>query len=403
MHYAVPRILQEAGMLDRFFTDICAVKGWPRLLSRVPYRYCSQPLRRFLGRTVAGVPPEKIVAFAGFGLAYSFKLARAHGLSQQWITFLKAGRDFGFRVTSRGFGDADGVYAFNTAGLEILQSAKGQGLTTILEQTIAPAEFERSLLEAESRLFPDWQIPTASASVCREFAARERAEWDLADRIVCGSEFVLQAIRAVGGPYQRCVVVPYGVDSPACAREPRSPGRLRVLFVGTIGLRKGAHYVGAVAERLGAIADFRLLGPTGLVRPEQLQKLSNVADVVGTVPRAQMWAHYRWADVVLFPTLCEGSATVCYEALAAGLPVITTPNAGSVVRNGVEGFIVAPRDVGAMTAAIEVLSRDFELLAEFSRRARARARDFTVARYGERLVSALCQSTSPVIAALPTC
>ena len=46
------------------------------------------------------------------------------------------------------------------------------------------------------------------------------------------------------------------------------------------------------------------------------------------------------ADVFVFPSLFEGSAVVTYEALAAGLPSVVTPSAGSVVRDGVEGFIV---------------------------------------------------------------
>ena len=53
------------------------------------------------------------------------------------------------------------------------------------------------------------------------------------------------------------------------------------------------------------------------------------------------------ADVFVFPSLFEGSAVVTYEALACGLPSIVTPNAGSVVRDGVDGFHVPAGDVGA--------------------------------------------------------
>ena len=46
------------------------------------------------------------------------------------------------------------------------------------------------------------------------------------------------------------------------------------------------------------------------------------------------------ADVFVFPSLFEGSAVVTYEALACGLPSVVTPSAGSVVRDGAEGFLV---------------------------------------------------------------
>ena len=60
----------------------------------------------------------------------------------------------------------------------------------------------------------------------------------------------------------------------------------------------------------------------------------------------------------MFPSLFEGSAVVTYEALACGLPSIVTPDAGSVVRDGVEGFLVAPRDVEAWPRGIERLGGD---------------------------------------------
>ena len=53
------------------------------------------------------------------------------------------------------------------------------------------------------------------------------------------------------------------------------------------------------------------------------------------------------ADVFVFPSLFEGSAVVTYEALACGLPCVVTPEAGSVVRDGVEGLVVPSADVEA--------------------------------------------------------
>jgi glycosyltransferase involved in cell wall biosynthesis len=102
-----------------------------------------------------------------------------------------------------------------------------------------------------------------------------------------------------------------------------------------------------------------------------------------------MAAHYRWADVLVLPSICEGSATVCYEALAAGLSVITTPNAGSVVRDGLDGFVVPIRDARALAEKLEQLASDPRLLADMSASAAARACEFTIAGYAERLLSVI--------------
>jgi len=96
---------------------------------------------------------------------------------------------------------------------------------------------------------------------------------------------------------------------------------------------------------------------------------------------------YQWADLLVFPTVCDGFGLVQIEALAAGLPVITTPNAGSVVRDGVEGYIVPIRNAEALADRIDVFARDPDLLAKMSRNAQARARDFSENKYCERLAS----------------
>jgi glycosyltransferase involved in cell wall biosynthesis len=71
------------------------------------------------------------------------------------------------------------------------------------------------------------------------------------------------------------------------------------------------------------------------------------------------------------------------------LPVITTPNAGSVVRDGVDGFIVPIRDAEAIAEKLERLVRKRDLLAWMSANALARSREFTVEKYGERLLAAI--------------
>ena len=131
-------------------------------------------------------------------------------------------------------------------------------------------------------------------------------------------------------------------------------------------------------------------GPAGLTEAEA--KLRRWVELVGPVPRSEIGAHYRWADVFLLPSLCEGSATVVYEALAAGLPVICTPNTGSVVRDGIDGFIVPIRDVDTLVDRVEWLARRDSLRHEMSANARRRAAEFTVTEYARRLLRVITPS-----------
>ncbi len=161
-----------------------------------------------------------------------------------------------------------------------------------------------------------------------------------------------------------------------------------MLTVGTVCLRKGLPYVAQVAEALRGGMTFRVVGPCRLL-DAGLQKLRPVVELAGAVPRSEVQAHFEWADVFLFPSLCEGTATVCYEALAAGLPVICTPNAGSVVRDGIEGFLVPIRDTPAIVDRLRKLDGDRPLLARMSEAALARREYFSMSTYAARLKQAL--------------
>ena len=86
-----------------------------------------------------------------------------------------------------------------------------------------------------------------------------------------------------------------------------------------------------------------------------------------------------------------GSAETTYEALACGVPVVTTPEAGSVVRDGIDGRIVPSRDPEALANAIAEIVEDRQKRERMSRAARDRAHDYTWERYGERLLAALRQ------------
>jgi glycosyltransferase involved in cell wall biosynthesis len=390
MHYAIPRMLNEAGMLTHFYTDICANVGWPRLARLVPERHRPLSLRRLLGRIPQGIPVDRITTFPGFALQYWRRERRCRSYAEANEVYLWAGQRFCQLVARQGFAGATGVYVFESAGLEILQHAKRLGLKTVTEQSIAPREITFRILAEECDRYPGWATPIPNAEEVAVLTAREREEWALSDVILCGSEFVASGIGECGGPRMRAVVVPYGVDSRFAGDAPRvrRGARLRVLTVGEVGLRKGSQYVLEAAQSLGAAAEFRMVGQTSL--PEEATRtLSKYVQLTGPIPRAEMQKQFDWADVFLLPSLCEGSATVVYEALSAGLPVICTFNTGSVVSDSVEGFIVPIRDANAIVEKLLYLAEQPVVLSEMSANAIARARQFSLTAYRDRLLEAI--------------
>jgi glycosyltransferase involved in cell wall biosynthesis len=286
-------------------------------------------------------------------------------------------------------GNARSVYTYNSAGLELLQYARARGLFAITEQTSAPEKLYQEILCEERTNYREWSVSSVNDPFIQAYMEREEMEWSAANVILCGSEFVREGIKAKGGPVERCRVVPYGIRPSISVERPNHPHKpIRVLTVGAVRIMKGAPYLLAAARALKGKAEFRMAGQIEVSQHAQ-ELLSEHVALLGAVPRSEIHREFAWADVFLLPTLCEGSAAVCYEALSHGLPVITTPNAGSVVREGVEGFIVPIRDPAAVVDRIERLADDSDLWAVMSANALARAEEYTLEKYGERLVDAL--------------
>jgi hypothetical protein len=388
MHYAVPAILARANVLEQLYTDTYA----PRLV-RAALTMASgvgpPSLRKWLGRVPVDVPEDRIHSFDRLGFEYYWRQKRATNSGSTLAPHLWAGQELCRRVINRGLGNAGCVYTFNTAGLELLQYARSRGIFTVMEQTIAPTTIQEALLKSEEGDHPRWELQRTEDPLRCAFAERERMEWEASDLILCGSEFVREGIQSSGGPADRCSVVPYGINLPLSAPPIRSRHKtLRVLTVGAVGLRKGAPYVLEAASTLLGKAEFRMVGRLDITSYAQ-GLLNSKVNLLGAVPRSEIHRQFEWADIFLLPSICEGSATVCYEALAHGLPVITTPNAGSVVRDGVDGFIVPIRNSEAIVDRIERFADNSDLLALMSSNALERAAEYTLDKYGERLLAAL--------------
>jgi glycosyltransferase involved in cell wall biosynthesis len=373
-------------MLHEFHTDIVT----PQFLSRFPLKWIEHfpDLMRLQNREV-GIPRQKIVEYQGIGYEYWWRRKRSRSETDLAHTFKWVGNQFCRRVLGHGLAGATAVHCFDGAALEIFQQARTQKLMTILEQTQAPYAIDGQLMSLEEAKFPGWRTSAAPESVVAARASRQIAEWQVADVILCGSTFVKKGIQLCGGPAEKCTVVPYGVLKPKGAAGPRPLHRpLHVLTVGRVELRKGSHLVLETAKRLGKEAEFRMVGPV-CVDAAHAHLLSQHVTLWGGVPRRRVAEHYAWADVFLLPSISEGSAGVCYESLAEGLPLIVSENAGSVVENGVQGFITPAGDADSIEQAIRKLIESPGLHAQMSQNATLLAAEYTIESYSERLLAAV--------------
>lgn len=389
MHYAVPEIMARNGLLHSFHTDIVSPV---RRTGTVPPLLRNSPLvRRYIGRTISDDLRKRTIQHRLAGIWYGYRLKRARTLQARLAIFESIARTFGRQVARSDMTGASAVYAYTSAGREILERTRPLGMHGFLEQYIASQPMRDALLAEERARFADWE--TWSGGLVEDPAHRDRlfAEWDLADTIVCPSDYVAQSLRDEGVDPARLAVVPYGVPLPPAApgAGPGATGhrrRLRILFVGTVELRKGVHYLRDALATLPRDAyEARIVGSVRLSDAGRA-RLSEVAEVVGRVPRPDMAGQFAWADVFVLPSLCEGSATVTYEALSHGVPVICTPNTGSIVRDGETGFIVEAFSAEAIAEVLHRLVDDADLVQRLRRQARALRAQASVERYEADLV-----------------
>jgi glycosyltransferase involved in cell wall biosynthesis len=186
-----------------------------------------------------------------------------------------------------------------------------------------------------------------------------------ADALLIGSRsFAGEVTARLGTPPERWTIVPGGVDTERF--RPRAPSRRAppvLLYHGRIDARKGALDLVEAVATLAAERPVRLLmsgiGPdrdTVTARVRELG-LERVVELTGYVAYDDVPAVYRRGDVFVSPTYAEGFSNTILEAMASGLPVVSTRTVGVVdcLRDGENGLLVTPGDIGALTAALRRL------------------------------------------------
>lgn len=278
---------------------------------------------------------------------------------------------------------ADLLHVWCGYGTHSLKRAKAAGtLTVSVAMSTHPLFQNRLLCDEYARWGQQWKATKPGLQ-------RAVNEMQRADYVLVPSDIVRESCIKEGVDERKIIQVPFGVDVNRFAPAEREKDRpFRAVFVGQIGIRKGVPYLLEAWKRLQwRDAELWLVGR---VLPEVQALLAQYRELPGVRLIGFMNGParaYQEADVFVFPSIEEGSALVTYEALACGLPVITTPNAGSVVQDGVEGFLVPARDVDALAARMEQLRADEPLRATMGKAARARAMAFTWEHHGDRLAA----------------
>jgi len=231
--------------------------------------------------------------------------------------------------------------------------------------------------------------------------ARMHRELELADLIVVQSLFCKETMVWSGIPSGKVHVHPLGVDNTIFHPRQSVPARPRFICVGTICLRKGHQYLFRAFElvkRRLPDAELICVGQYKNDFREERGKWERTFTHIPSLSHNNLSALLQTCTAFVFPSQEEGVARAQIEALASGLPVIGTHEAGTstLVRDGVEGFIVRGRDPKNIAEAMIRVFVDPDLNGKMGRAAWIQgAKNNSWQDYGDRLLSLFRQSLNP--------
>ncbi len=380
--------LQQAGLLQKYIAGFYfqPESAWGRILQAFLDGGGTRCGRKLRGRFHPELPPERVLSFPTADLIH-LTLVQILGLDNLATRTVYWRNKWFCTKVDRALGRVRpaAVVCYDSCALEAFRRAKSLGLCCVLDQCIAHIKTGLRLLREEAELHPEF-ADSLPLDVPDWWVERCCKELELADAVLISSVYGKQTLVANGVSERKIFVIPYATEVGRFQpRAPRPGEPFRVLFVGRITQRKGIKYLLEAFRQL-ALPKAELVLVGGIAGSGKgLEAYRGLFTHIPSVPYPELHSYFQLGSIFVLPGLHESGVLAIHEALASGLPVIATPNCGSVVRDGIEGFIVPIRDVEALKEKILLLYENKELREEMSRRARLRAEEFTWAAYRQRL------------------
>ena len=289
-------------------------------------------------------------------------------------------------------GQVDVVHLWPLAALRTIQAAKRLGIPTLLERPNAHTRFAYEVVQKECQRI-GVSMPSGHEHAYKpDWLEREEAEYELADRLLCPSDFVGQTFIDHGFPPGKIVRNQYGYDEKLYypdTRAYRSSKRgLIMLFVGGCAPRKGLHFaldawLQSSAKKDGTflIAGEFIPGYAELLSAQLAHSSVKVLGHRNDVPDLM-----RRSDVLVLSTIEEGSALVTYEARACGCVLLVSEASGAVCKHGENALVHIAGDVGILAKHMSRLHEDRVLLDRLRASSLTTVREITWRAAGKRLL-----------------
>ena len=345
-HYPYAEALNRAGHLHAF------VSGFSRLSPRSPLPSVGDKLKRhdffqnFYLASHKYKAPFAVRSFVNF--LSNYRLDQA---SYKWAK------------------ESDAFIYYRTEGLNTTKRLHKEGSQTlcVMEEVNSHVDYAHDLMQQEFDL-----LGLKKGFEKYEDYNRRLETYEVADCILCPSEFVVRSFLEKGFAPERLMKVNFGfpnVDVQSIDTLEKESDTFRVLYVGQLNYRKGLRYAIEAFKKLNhPKKELIIVGPTTFVTGLEKTTIPDGVTFTGTLKDEALKNQYRRASVFVLPSLEEGLALVQGEALSFGLPVIATTNTGSedILKDGVDGFIIPPGNASVLADRLQQLADDKALVRNMS-------------------------------------
>jgi len=370
---------QELGRLDKFYCSMIDAPGkWGWWLGKFFGK------ADLINRRCAGLDPR--FAFEIPGPLIRERLSHKFSTPQKHARWFQTSIDFDRRVAGQLRTTRSKIFiGTETCARDSFRVAGKIGLTKILDCPQAHPQFLHQLLAAAAE---DLRLPPFGSFDSPEIRDRKLEEFETADILLMISEFQQQSFLAAGFPAEKLFVVEWGIDvdfwrPPATPKKSQKEVPLRLLFVGSLGFRKGIPYLMQALDKCDAPVELAMVGVNNKETDRFISGVRAPVKYLGTKNKVELREIYWESDVLVLPSLVDTYGLVALEAMACGLPVIVTENCGVPVPD--PGWRVPIMNSNAIAQRLENYAKNREALVRDGQSAQQFARQFTPQRYRKQI------------------
>lgn len=374
--FELAKALEEQGVLVSYCTTVYDKPG--TFMGIVKKMLNKKWRNKALGRKSVAIPNEKIVLFCelrGYLALFINRFSKNVNFTRCYQRYLY--RCFGKKVANYAKKiNVDAVITFDTTATVCFRELRNSRILKVLDMAAITRKYAKFIYETEEKqygfsYFHDTQRYLWNDKILNYM----NEEIELADEFIVASDFTRRSLNYCGIKNDNITIIPYGVNLkqfyPRVNQKSYLEEPMKIVFVGHVDYQKGLHHL------FEALKDIELskikVDIYGVYNgKDKIVKMGKEycnAEFHGFVNPKQLREIYQNSDIMIFPSTNDGYGLVILEALACGLPVICSRNAGAsdVIQDGVNGFKFNSGDIKRLRDLITWCVQNREELQKMKR------------------------------------